>query len=84
MYWNNPTIEIVYPSTRDPIQESFHGGRHCLFYDPMFDKSKINYQQTLEVIATWANVAIRNQGIAGFIENSINHYDIANLVKLNI
>jgi len=84
MYWNNPTIEIIYPSDRDPVIESFHTGRHCLFYDPAFDKTKINYQQTLEVIATWANVAIREHGIDGFIQMKINHYDIANLVKLNM
>jgi len=84
MYWNNPQIKIRYPSAQDPIQESFHNGRHCLFYDPNFDKTKIKYTQTLPVICQWANIAIRDQGIDGFIENSINHYDIANLVKLNM
>jgi hypothetical protein len=84
MYWNNTTIKIRYPSNQDPIQESFHDGRHCLFYDPTFDKNKIHYKQTLKVICEWANVTIRDEGIDGFIQNKINHYDIANLVKLNM
>jgi len=84
MYWNNPTIKIRYPSEQDPIQESFHNGRHCLFFDPAFDKTKIHYRQTLPVICQWANIAIRDDGIDGFIEKQINHYDIANLVKLNM
>jgi hypothetical protein len=84
MYWNNPQIKIYYPSEIDPIQQSFHNGKHCLFYDPAFDKNKIEYQQTLEVICEWANAGIRYNGIDGFIKNKINHYDIANLVKLNM
>ena len=34
MYWNNPLIEIFYPSDRDPVQESLHNNNHCIFYDP--------------------------------------------------
>jgi hypothetical protein len=84
IYWDNPQIKINYPSNRDVIQESFHNGKHCLFYDSKFDKNKVFYKQTLEVICTWANVAIKDSGIDGFIGNKINHYDIANLVKLNM
>jgi len=84
MYWNNPQIKIYYPSEIDPIQQSFHNGKHCLFFDPTFNKNLIDYQQTLEVICEWANVSIRDQGIDGFVNDKINHYDIANLVKLNM
>jgi len=84
MYWNNPTIELTYPSDRDPIAESLHGGAHCLFYDPAVAKSSIHYSQSLQDICDWANQQIKHQGINGFIRTQQNHYDIANLVKLNM
>jgi hypothetical protein len=84
MYWNNPTIEINYPSDRDPIQESFHSGNHCLFYDPYILKEQIEGGQTLQQLCDWANRLIKTQSIDGFITDTQNHYDIANLVKLNM
>lgn len=84
MYWNNPTIEVKYPGDQDPIQESFHQGSHCLFYDPAIPKNQIDAGQTLQQLCSWANNLIQDQGIAGFISNQQNHYDIANLVKLNM
>jgi len=84
MYWNNPTIELTFPSERDPIQESFHNGRHCLFYNPTIDKNQIRYEQSLLDICTWANRCIARDGITGFIQEEKNWYDIANIVKLNM
>lgn len=84
MYWNNPTIEVVYPSNRDPIQESFHNGKHCLFYDPCIPKNQIDAGQSLQQLCDWANKLISLHGIDGFIADQRNHYDIANLVKLNM
>jgi hypothetical protein len=84
MYWNNPTIELTYPNDRDPIIESFHNGNHVLFYDPAIPKHTIDGRQTLQQLCDWANNLINTQGIDGFIVDSYNHYDIANLVKLNM
>ena len=84
MYWNNPTIELTYPNNRDPIQESFHEGKHCLFYDPAIPKNQIDTGQTLQQLCDWANERIHTQGLDGFIDDQQNHYDIANLVKLNM
>jgi hypothetical protein len=85
MYWNNPTIELTYPLfTRDPIVDSLHNGTHCLFYDPAVDRTTIRYKQTLGDICTWANRLIAERGIDGFINDPANHYDIANIVKLNM
>jgi len=78
-------INLEYPcDNQDPIQESFHNGEHCLFYDPAIKRKDIRYTQTLDVISEWANCAIRDRGIDRFIQDKINHYDIANLVKLNM
>jgi hypothetical protein len=84
MYWNNPQIELTYPSDQDPIRDSFHNGVHCLFYDPAVPKQQISYKQTLQDICDWANFAIYDQGIDGFVQEQLNWYDIANIVKLNM
>jgi len=84
MYWNNPLIELTFPNNRDPIQESFHNGRHCLFYNPAIDKNQIRYSQSLQDICDWANQCISNRGVTGFIKEQKNWYDIANIVKLNM
>ena len=80
MYWNNPTIEIFYPSDRDPVQESLHAGRHCLFYNPAVDKNKIKSNQSLEELCLWVNQKINQQSVSGFLTDTQNHYEIANLV----
>jgi len=84
MYWNNPKIEVTYPSDLDPVVQSFHNGVHCLFYDPAVPKQTIRYKQTLQDICDWANQLIGTCGISGFIQDSSNWYDIANIVKLNM
>jgi hypothetical protein len=55
-----------------------------LFYDPAVPTESIHYKQSLQDICNWATDQIRYQGINGFINNQQNHYDIANLVKLNM
>lgn len=77
-------IEVVYPSDQDPIDQSLHSGVHCLFYNPAVPKQQIRYRQTLQDICDWANNDIKTHGVAGFINNPANHYDIANIVKLNM
>ena len=84
MYWDNPIIEVNWPSGKDPIVESFHNGTHCLFYDPCVVKSRIAATQTLQDLCNWANKLIQEQTLTGFLADARNYYDIANLVKLNI
>ena len=84
MYWNNPLIETTWPSTLDPIADSLHNGKHCLFYDSSFNQGQIFYQQKLQDLCNWANDLIKTQGITQFLVAKQNHYDIANLVKLNM
>jgi hypothetical protein len=84
MYWNNPLIEIFYPSDRDPVQESLHNNNHCIFYNPTVDKNKIRSNQNLSDLCNWINQKIIQQGMAGFLTDTQNHYEIANLVKLNM
>jgi len=84
MYWNNPILKLTWPTDQDPVRDSLHGGTHCLFYDPAVDKNSIQTGQTLADLCAWANGKIAQQGIVGFVQNSRNHYNIANLIKLNI
>jgi hypothetical protein len=84
MHWNNPIINLTYPSSQDPIKDSLHDGVHCLFYDPVFDQKQIKYQQKLQDLCDWTNQSIATQGVTCFLQNPQNHYDIANLVKLNM
>ena len=85
MYWNNPICKYHWPLySEDPVVRAQHHGAHCLFYDSEFDQSKIQYQQHLPDLCNWANAQIHSQGIAGFVQDPSNHYDIANLVKLNL
>ena len=84
MYWNNPRIECTWPADQDPVAQSLHGGAHCLFWQPAVPVDGIRYQQSLQHIADWANDHIMSYGVKGFIDNPANHYDIANIVKLNM
>lgn len=84
MYWNNPTIKVVHPSSLDPVQDSLHNGVHCLFFNPQQNKHQIRTNQRLQDLCNWANTNIASQGIDGFVADTANHYDIANLVKLNM
>lgn len=85
MYWNNPLINVVWPSKDiDPVEQSFHQGAHCLFWDPAFDFRKCSTNQKLNDLCSWARENISSQGIDAFVEDQRNWYDIANLVKLNL
>jgi hypothetical protein len=83
-YWRNPIKKYTWPCNEDPIVDSFHNGRHCLFYDPAVNKNTIRYNQSLQDICDWANTAIQHIGHDNFINNNLNHYDIANIIKLNM
>jgi hypothetical protein len=84
MYWNNPLINLTWPNNRDPIVESHHNGRHCVFYDPAVDKHAIHNTQTLQDLCNWVNNGIAGQSWSDFLADPKNHYDLANLVKLNL
>jgi len=84
MYWNNPILEFVWPTEQDPVADSLHNGTHCIFYDPAVDKNSIHTNQRLEDLCNWANSGIAQQGWQSFVQDANNHYDLANLVKLNL
>lgn len=84
MYWNNPLIELQWPSTQDPIVQSQHNGTHCIFWNPVAKFDNVVTQQHLGDLCKWANNWIQTDGVLGFVADPRNHYDIANLVKLNM
>jgi hypothetical protein len=84
MYWNNPVIKLKWPSDFDPINQSFHNGQHCLFYDSAVDKTLIRSNQTLQDLCNWVNDRITSLGWDEFVQDQRNHYEIANLIKLNM
>jgi hypothetical protein len=81
MYWNNPLIELTWPSSRDPVIESFHNGTHCLFYNPKMAFDTVQTNQRLQDLCDWANTRL-SAGLQNFIADARNHYDIANLIKV--
>lgn len=84
MYWNNPLIEARWPGAIDPVQQSMHNGAHCLFYNPHTTLENVHTQQTLLDLCNWANDWLDKVSIDEFINYDQNHYDVANLVKLNM
>ena len=84
MYWNNPLIEAHWPGTRDPVRASFHNGNHCLFWNPTAEFQNLPTNQRLSELCRWAMEWLNHDGIDGFAADARNHYDIANLVKLNL
>lgn len=83
MYWNNDLIEVTWPCVRDPIIESFHNGCHSLFFNPKTELHNVSTNQRLQDLCNWANGHL-SEGTDVFVADNKNHYDIANLVKLNI
>lgn len=84
-YWNNPTIECVWPGDLDPIRDHVAQNDHRLLWNPTWrDFHRIKTNQTLEDICEWAMSWLSQNGIDDFLAETRNHYDIANLVKLNI
>lgn len=84
MYWNNPLIELQWPATQDPIAQSQHNGTHCIFWNPAAKFDRVVTQQRLNDLCQWANNWLESDGIEKFVTDPRNHYDIANLVKLNM
>lgn len=84
MYWNNPLIETRWPADIDPVVSSFHNGVHCLFYNPHASFENVKTQQTLTDLCNWANDWLSKVTVEEFVNHDQNHYDIANLVKLNL
>jgi hypothetical protein len=84
MYWNNPLIEAYWPGQKDPVQDSRHNGTHCLFWNPIARFDNISTNQRLGDLCRWATEWLTHDGIDGFVADPRNHYDIANLVKLNL
>ena len=83
MHWDNPLIEAQYPGPIDPVVMGSHNGAHCLFYNPFAKFNNIQTNQKLADLCDWANSWLLAHGIDEFVADTLNHYDIANLVKLN-
>ena len=84
MYWNNPLIEVYWPGDIDPVKDSMHQGKHCLFWNPTARFDNILTNQRLDDLCGWAMEWLAYDGIDKFVAEQQNHYDIANLVKLNL
>lgn len=84
MYWNNPLIECQWPGDVDPVNASLHQGNHCLFWNPHCKFDHIQTNQRLEDLCRWAQQWLVHDGLDKFVADPQNHYDIANLVKLNM
>lgn len=84
-YWNNPLLTAkVRGYDLDPVVQSFHNGRHCLFWNPASKFDNITTNQKLDDLIKWANEWLEHDGIDAFRTDPRNHYDIANLTKLNM
>lgn len=81
-YWNNPMVEITWPSNIDVFAE--HNKTHCLFYNPAARVDSLVTSQTLSDLCRWAQEWLTQDGVDGFVAEPRCHYDIANLVKINI
>jgi hypothetical protein len=75
---------INWPADIDPIRSSLHQGQHCLFFNPSAPYNHIKIWQTLTELCDEANRWIQSDGIDGFIADARNHFNIANLVKINL
>lgn len=85
MYWNNPLIEANWPTLQtDPVAQAQHSGQHCLFWNPAARFDHIYTDQRLSDLCRWAMEWLSQDGIDGFAADARNHYDMANLVKLNL
>ena len=80
MYWNNPLTETKWPSESDP----FEGHDLHLFYNAHAEFDHITTNQRLQELCDWANRWLEYDGPEAFAADERNHYDMANLVKLNM
>jgi hypothetical protein len=81
-YWKNPTVEIAWPSEIDVFAE--HSKTHCLFYNPAARVDSLITTQKLSDLCRWAQEWLTQDGLDGLIAEPRCHYDVANLVKINI
>lgn len=84
MYWNNPLIETKWPGDCDPIVESQHGNTHALFWNPRCRFDNVVTNQRLGDLCKWAMEWLISDTVDDFVSEPKNHYDLANLVKLNM
>lgn len=84
MYWDKPLVEAIWPCVDDPIVQSQHNGVHRLFYNSAAGFDCVQTNQRLSDLCEWANNWLITDGIDAFVQDQRNHYDIANLVKLNV
>ena len=82
MYWDQPLKTYHWPHKSNILAELL-GDQHLLFWQPEFDFKVLTGHQSLQDLCDWANHGL-SQGIDSFVKDPRNHYDIANLVKLNI
>ena len=82
MYWDQPLLECQWPQQADPF-DVLLGDTHVLFYDRQFDFRGLRTNQRIGDLCAWAEQGLA-QGIDAFAKEPQNHYDIANLVKLNM
>jgi hypothetical protein len=80
----NSILKFKWPCLDDPIVESLHNGRHCLFFDPAVSIHDIHNQQTLQDLCDWTNHSVAINGWEVFFDYEPYHGEIANLVKLNL
>lgn len=83
-YWNNPMVTVTWPSSQDPIADHLASGDHALYFDPNRTFDGIVSEHGLDDLCDWAQSWLAQDGIEAFVSNPLNHYDIANLVKLNM
>lgn len=82
MYWNQPLIECRWPQDPDPVPDLL-GDQYLLFWDPKFDFRGLKTNQRMADLCAWVQHRLA-EGIDRFVADERNHYDIANLVKLNM
>ena len=83
-YWNNPLIELRWPNNKDPVVDSFHNGKHCLFFDPEFPVKQMTTLRELSNLCEWMQNGIEEHGLEKFASEPLNHYSIANTVRVNV
>jgi hypothetical protein len=84
MYWNNPIYDIKSNLDSNIIEMAKHNGNHCLFYSDSIDVDCITKYTTLTDICNEVNLAISETGIEKFTTVESNHYNSANLIKINL
>lgn len=82
MYWQNPLVQVRWPCAVDPFIELLKND-HCLYWNAEFDHRSLHTNQSLQDLCDWANHGLIT-GADAMQQDQRNHYDLANLVKLNL